>query len=303
MKFSKELKIGIFVISILVISFFVINYLRGEDIFNREMDIYTCYDDMHGLVASAPVYIKGYKAGTVSDVSYDSEKGTFEVVCSVSKDFSIPADSKLTIYSVDIMGGKGIRIDLGTSEEMASDGAYLEPGYEKDMLTSLGDGIGPLMDKVGKTLDSLNVTVAGVNKLLSQENQESIRRTLAHLERTMADLRHVARTVDGRSAELDSFICNLATLSETFNGIAAKVDTTMTGVNSVVGKIDSSDIEGVISSFKALLEQINDPEGTMGRLLVDDSVYDSVDSLLKDVDDLVIKIKDNPKKYIKFTIF
>ena len=77
----------------------------------------------------------------------------------------------------------------------------------------------------------------------------------------------------------------------------------MTGVNSVVGKIDSSDIEGVISSFKALLEQINDPEGTMGRLLVDDSVYDSVDSLLKDVDDLVIKIKDNPKKYIKFTIF
>ena len=78
---------------------------------------------------------------------------------------------------------------------------------------------------------------------------------------------------------------------------------TMTGVNSVVGKIDSSDIEGVISSFKALLEQINDPEGTMGRLLVDDSVYDSVDSLLKDVDDLVIKIKENPKKYIKFTIF
>ena len=77
----------------------------------------------------------------------------------------------------------------------------------------------------------------------------------------------------------------------------------MTGVNSVVGKIDESDIEGVISSFKSLLENMNDPEGTLGRLLVDDSVYDSVDSLLKDVDDLVQKIKDNPKKYIKISIF
>ena len=119
----------------------------------------------------------------------------------------------------------------------------------------------------------------------------------------MSDLRHVAKTIDGRSAELDSFILNLAKLSESFNGIAAKVDTTLTGVNSVVGKIDESDIEGVISSFKSLLENMNDPEGTLGRLLVDDSVYDSVDSLLKDVDDLVQKIKDNPKKYIKISIF
>ena len=171
------------------------------------------------------------------------------------------------------------------------------------MLTTISDGIGPLMEKVGNTLDSLNVTVAGVNRLLSQENQESIERTLAHLERTMSDLRHVAKTIDGRSAELDSFILNLAKLSESFNGIAAKVDTTLTGVNSVVGKIDESDIEGVISSFKSLLENMNDPEGTLGRLLVDDSVYDSVDSLLKDVDDLVQKIKDNPKKYIKISIF
>lgn len=303
MKYSKELKIGIFVISILVISFFVINYLRGKDIFNREMELHTYYDNMEGLVASAPVFIKGYKAGAVTEVNYDREKDAFEVICSVKKEFRIPVDSKLTIYSVDIMGGKGLRIDLGSSEQLASDGDYLEPDFAKDMLTTISDGIGPLMEKVGNTLDSLNVTVAGVNRLLSQENQESIERTLVHLERTMSDLRHVAKTIDGRSAELDSFILNLAKLSESFNGIAAKVDTTLTGVNSVVGKIDESDIEGVISSFKSLLENMNDPEGTLGRLLIDDSVYDSVDSLLKDVDDLVQKIKDNPKKYIKISIF
>ena len=39
MKYSKELKIGFFVVTVLVVSFFVINYLRGKDIFNKEIEL------------------------------------------------------------------------------------------------------------------------------------------------------------------------------------------------------------------------------------------------------------------------
>lgn len=303
MKYSKELKIGIFVIAILVISFFVINYLRGKDIFNREVEYISMYDDLEGLVVSAPVYVKGYKAGKVSDISYDRDKDSFEVTCSISKEFRIPSDSRMTIYSVDIMGGKGIRIDLGTSGELAGDGDFLAPDSAPDLISGLVDNLGPLLGKVNNTIDSLSLTVSSVNKLLSDGNIASINRTLSHLERTMLNLRKVSGVIDGRSAELEEFIMNLARLSESFNGIAQKVDTAMTGVSSVVTKIDSADIEGVVTSFKSLLEKMNDPDGTVGKLLVDGSVYDSVDSLLKDVDSLVNKIQDNPKKYIKFTIF
>lgn len=58
MKHTKEVKIGAFVLSVLVISFFVINYLRGKDILNREMEICSVYENVEGLVPSAPVYIK-----------------------------------------------------------------------------------------------------------------------------------------------------------------------------------------------------------------------------------------------------
>ena len=61
MKHSKEFKIGIFVVTVLVASFFLINYLRGEDIFNNEIELISRYDDVEGLVASAPVYIKGIR--------------------------------------------------------------------------------------------------------------------------------------------------------------------------------------------------------------------------------------------------
>jgi len=106
---KKELKIGVFVVAVGVVSFFVLNYLRGKDIFNKEYELTAMYENAEGLVASAPVYIKGFKAGKVNTVTYDSQKDAFVVTCSVSKDFNIPSDSKMTIYSVDIMGGKGVK--------------------------------------------------------------------------------------------------------------------------------------------------------------------------------------------------
>ena len=303
MKYSKELKIGVFVVVVLVASFFLINYLRGEDIMNKEIELVSRYDRVEGLVASAPVFIKGYKAGKVSEVVYEPENDEFKVVCSVRKEFKIPQDSRMTIYAVDIMGGKGVRIDLGTSEELVSDGDYLQPAFEAGLMDGLAADLGPLLKKVGTTLDSLEVTVAGVNRVLSQKNTQSISNTLAHLEKTMSDVKKIAASVEGRSAELEAFISNLSELSDSFSGIASKVDTTVTGVNELMGTINSSDIDGVVASLNELLENINDPDGTVGKLLNDGSVYNSVDSLLNDVDALVKKIQENPKKYIKISIF
>lgn len=303
MNHSKELKIGVFVVIVLTASFFLINYLRGEDLMNREIELVSEYGNVEGLTASAPVFIKGFKAGKVSEVIYQPETGTFKVICSIRKEFSIPQDSYMTIYAVDIMGGKGVKIDLGTSTEMASDGDFLQPSFEPGLMDGLAAGIGPLLDKVTGTLDSLSVTVAGVNKVLSEKNTASMTRTIAHLERTMADVRSLAATLNGKSDELDAFVDNLAALSEKFGGIAERVDTTMTGVNEFVGTLNASDIEGVVASFHQLLDNVNDPSGTVGKLLNDGSVYDSVDSLLNDVDTLVKKIQENPKKYIRISVF
>ena len=303
MKYSKELRIGLFVVVVMVASFFLINYLRGEDIFNREIEVSARYENLEGLVASAPVYIKGYKAGKVSEVIYCPERGDFEVICSISKEFVVPKDSRMTIYGVDIMGTKGVRVDLGTSEIMVEDGGCLDAGVEPSLVDGLASEIAPLLSKVSTTLDSLGVTVSGVNRVLSEKNTANISKTIAHLEKTMSDVRKISASVEGRSAELESFIANLSILSESFNGIVAKADTTVAGVNTLMEAINKSDVEKVINSMNALLENINDPEGSVGKLLTEDSVYNSVDELLNDVDSLIKKIQENPKKYIRISVF
>lgn len=300
---SKELKIGLFAVTILIVSFFLINYLRGEDLFNREIELSSRYSNVEGLVPSAPVFIKGYKAGKVSEVNYEADKEEFEVICSIKKDFRIPSDSRMTIYSVDIMGGKGVKIDLGVSDVYAEDGDALASGFEAGLLDGLAGSVGPLLDKVTNTLDSLTVTVSGINELLSDRNRAHIENTLAHLERTMASAQKVCGAIEGRSEELASFVENLSTLAVKLNSIAEQADTTVAGVNTIVESISESDIQGVISSMKILLDNMNDPDGTIGKLFVDNSVYDSVDTLLNDIDSLITKIQENPKKYLRISVF
>lgn len=303
MKYSKEFKIGVFVVVVLTASFFVINYLRGKDIFNKEIEIVSEYSNLEGLVESAPVFIKGYKVGKVSEVVYVPEEEIFKVTCSVKKEFRIPSDSKMTIYAVDIMGGKGVKIDLGSSEFAVEDGGTLAPAFEAGLLDGLAAGLEPLMAKVTNTIDSLSVTVAGINAILTDANTASLARTLAHLEKTMASVNSIASSVNGKSEEIAMFIENLESLSGKLGSVIESADTLIGSANEAVATLNESDIEGLVLSFKNLLDSINDPDGSIGKLLVDGSVYDSVEELLNDIDVLVRKIQENPKKYLKISVF
>jgi phospholipid/cholesterol/gamma-HCH transport system substrate-binding protein len=299
----KELKLGIFAVVVLVASFFVLNYLRGEDIFNRENEYTAQYPQLDGLVASAPVYIKGYKAGKVSEVWYDSKAGVFNVVCSVSKQFEVPSDSKMTIYSVDIMGGKGLRIDLGESETIAEDGASLTPAYEVGLMDGLMGMVSPLIEKVQNTIDSLGTTVSGVNRLLSSANTDVVTDVLGKVQSIVADLQKVSAQVGGKSEEIADLIENLQAFSGTLEGVMVNVDSTLTSVGGVVASLNEADLTGTVNSIKTLVDNINDPDGSVGKLLNDGSVYNSVDSLLNNLDRFVDKIQENPKKYLKISVF
>jgi len=300
---KKELKIGIFAVTVLAVSFFVLNYLRGEDIFNREAEYVSSYSNVEGLVASAPVYIKGYKAGKVTDVIYEPSEDKFYVTCSVSKQFAVPADSKMMIYSVDIMGGKGVRLDLGDAVEMAADGDTLASGFEAGLMDGLSSEIGPLLSKVGMAVDSLSVTISGDNGILTEKNRSRISNSLANLEHTLANVKDISANIDGKSEQIDVFIDNLAALSTQLGALVAKADSTMAGASKFVDSVNEADIAGTVESLKRLVDNINNPDGSVGRLLTEDDVYNSVDSLLSDIDELISKIKENPKKYLKISVF
>lgn len=300
---KKELKIGILAIVVLTATFLVINFLRGKDLMNREYELVSFYDDVQGLMPSSAVYIKGYKAGTVADVTYDKEKSGFNVTCTISRDFAVPEDSKMTIYSADLMGGKAIRIDLGNSGTMAEDGAGLTPAVSPDMLSSIAAGIEPLIRKGSDVLSNLDAALTNLNLTMSEENRESLRSIIVNLDKTVSEVESIAGTIEGRSEDVEAFITNLGTLSEQLGRVVEKADSTMSDINGISAGVAAADIAGVVTSMNSLLSRMQDSGGTVGKLINEDSVYRSVDSLVTNLDRLVKKIGENPKKYLRISVF
>ena len=296
---KRETKIGIFAVAVLTSTFFVVNYLRGADVFGKDIRIISHYSNVEGLVPSNPVYMKGYKSGSVSSVEYNPETYMFDVVCAVKKKMRIPADTKMTIYSVDIMGGKGIRLDLGTSDVLVRDGAELMACTEPDMISSLTGMIGPLVANVSATLDTLKVTGSELNRILSGIDDSSMSSTLAHADKTMANLEKLTSGLAARSPEIDSLLVNFKNVSTKLVTISGSADLAMDGLSRVVSELTEADLKGLVESLRNVADGLADPEGTVGRMLSDGEIYDALQSLIKDIDSLVKNIEADPKKYLK----
>ena len=92
-------------------------------------------------------------------------------------------------------------------------------------------------------------------------------------------------------------------MAEKLGSVMDKADAAMTDIGGITAALDSSDVAGLVVSFRSLLDSMQDPDGSLGKLLTDGSVYDSLDAILADVDRLVRKIEENPKKYIRISVF
>jgi phospholipid/cholesterol/gamma-HCH transport system substrate-binding protein len=58
-----------------------------------------------------------------------------------------------------------------------------------------------------------------------------------------------------------------------------------------------------VKSFEDLAGRMNRGEGTVGKLVNDKEIYHKLDRMISDIDTLIKDIKENPKRYVKFSLF
>ena len=70
MKKSSEFLIGLFTCILLVVLYWGINFLKGENLFSNKRFYYALYENIDGLTISRPVTVNGFKVGQVSNISF-----------------------------------------------------------------------------------------------------------------------------------------------------------------------------------------------------------------------------------------
>lgn len=298
----KEVRLGLFVVLTLTAAFFVVNYLRGKGLLSSEYEYVAVYERVDGLKPSAFVNIRGYKAGTVKSVAYVPSSDKFEVVVSVNSDFSIPDDSVLEIYSSDIMGGKSVNVACGVSDRMASPGDTLAGRLQPDMMSSLMESLPSVAQKAGTMMDSVTRMVSSVNSVVAS-NSARVDRLVARLASAAEGIDRVVSEVGGMTPQLSELVCSVNSLADSLSSPDGDLMASLASIRRVSAQLEDARLAELSARASEILDSLAAGKGTAGMLLSDDSLYRSLDSLAGDISGLVNAIKENPKKYVRISVF
>ena len=292
----KEIKIGAFAVIVLAVALFMIEFLKGKDIFSRKNTYYIIYPSVEGLSISTGITVGGYAAGVISDIAYNRQTMDYTVSASVSREFDIPEDSFIEIYSSDILGTKKLRVKMGTSGVMASSGDTLRGCMETDMLSSVTGGLDSLMRSIGTTVESVNL-------ILNEENRAEFRLLLKRLNSTAGNLEKISAMLQSKSPDIETLLSNLSSISATLDSAATAISGTAANAEAITASLNEADLKGMTDSIRSLAGRLQSPDGSIGKLMRSDSLYNTLTALSSDLDSLVNNIRKDPKKYIKISIF
>ena len=299
----KEVRIGLFAAAVTAAAVFTVEFLKGKDIFSKTDTYYIIYPSVDGVDVSTAVTVGGYTAGRVSDVEYNPEAMNYTVTVSVSREFTFPDDSRMEVYSSDIMGTRKIRIAAGNSNTTAASGDTIRGVIEPDILSSLAGSIEPVAAGLDTLVRGLNRTVESVNLILDKNSRDRINSILGNMEAITEDLSLIAGTFRDKNPEIRQIITRLSSISARLDSAAVSAAGTLDNAEAVTASLRDARIGETVESIHSLVFKLQDPSGSLGRLIVSDSLYNSLTQLSNDLDSLVRKIEDDPKKYIKISVF
>lgn len=305
---KTEIKIGIFGLCVLVILFFGIKFLKGSDIFQKENTYYAYYNDVSGMLVSSNVLVNGLRVGYVKEIEATNERAdNFLVTFTCSSDIKIPQDSKITLFSADLLGSKALKLQLGTSSKIIEDGDTLSSDRELGMLDNLGASVTPLMNNLDSILTSLN-------KILNTQTQNSLQNTIANLETTTSKLSSISTDLDNlmtsEKTKLAKIIENTESITANFKENNEKLSNIIANVDNIVDSAAKANIGTTLIETGKSIEKLNTVlgviekgKGNVGLLINDEELYKSLDNSAKNLNKLIEDIKENPKKYINVSVF
>lgn len=296
MKLRREFKIGIFAIVVLGVSWWGIKWLGGQNLLLQSNIYYAYFDNVSGLLESSRVKLRGVEVGNVRDITLEGDRVKVEIA--VEKEYMdmIPENSIAELGSAGLMGGMEVSIIQGDAAAVAKHGATLEGRLKPDML-------GALVDKGTGLMDGLSETVDGVNTLLST-NSQNINDLVANLESMSASIDAI---LTASKPDINSAMDDLSAFTSTLAANTERMESIIAGLDTFTGELADADVVNklvtTVESLNEVLAAIESGEGSVGKLVADPELYNSLTTASDNLGLLLEDLKTNPKRYVHFSLF
>ena len=302
MKRSKEVKTAVLALGTILLFIFGYSFLKGTNILDKDNTFFVTYDNVEELAKASPVTINGLLVGKVKDITFLNNQGKLLVSFSVTEsDFEFSKNSLVRIYSSGLLGGKSLGLyPEYDPENRAVSGDTLVGSVEDDMLVAVTKALGPLEDKVNNTLVTLDVLLHSITDILDPKTRANLQNSIANLNTTMESLNDASSSLNGLLKEnkgsLNNTFANLENMTTNFNSLSDSLSKLETG------KL-FSELQNVVTRFDTITSALENGEGSMGKLLTDEQLYENLKGASKQLEELLEDVKLNPKRYLHISVF
>ena len=111
--------------------------LAAGDGARRGYLLHATYDQADGLAVGAPVYLAGVRVGAVERMSLDPQRLRARVALRIDETVGVPEESAAMIVSDGVLGGKSVKIEPGSGEDMMARGSEFELVQDAVIVESL----------------------------------------------------------------------------------------------------------------------------------------------------------------------
>jgi phospholipid/cholesterol/gamma-HCH transport system substrate-binding protein len=167
----------------------------------------------------------------------------------------------------------------------------------------LTNELGMLKDGISELLSNLDQAVLQLNQFLDHENRDRVKEILEHLNGSLKDINTFTNALSYNRGTVNRVVAGADTLLTELNQAAEQLSTTLAHFEGISSQLKDTDITGIVDGLKELIDQLKDPEGSLGQLTSDPQLYHTVNGVLARADSLIRLISENPKKYLKITVF
>jgi phospholipid/cholesterol/gamma-HCH transport system substrate-binding protein len=285
---SRNALIGLAFIASLFMIYFGMNFLKGANVFKKQNQYYAIFGDVSKLLISSPVYVKGYQVGLINNIKMTaSDPIQFLVGINLEEDIRIAEGSYLE-YGIDMFGASTVNLVLVSSDK------YLQPGdtLSGDKELGLMDGVAGVMPRADSILMKIDSIVYSLNRLISHPVVES---SIVGIGSTVDQLNNSSKSLNRIVNSLEK---DLPEISNNLNAVSGDLKT----VSSELSQLDINDtyasIDETINNLKMLTEKFNSNNSSLGLLMNDTRLHDSLNVTIDNATRLLEDIRENPDRYL-----
>ncbi len=324
---SYELRIGLLAAVCIAVTIWGYKFMKGKNILNSSSYYYAEYEDIDKLSATSPVLIHGMRVGNVKEVRLSDDMKKIIVTLDINKGIHFPKNTEALIVNESIMGGKAVVLDVKGSckgDDCAKGGDML-PGRVQGFLESMF-AYQDIEGYVNKVKAGLGDIVTDISDSLSASGANNeFAKTFRALQGVLVNMDVITRQLSGSMSAYDrkmqSILDNIQTLSGTLaesnmqiSSAIANLDTLSgdlkdaqigTSAHHAINTLDSAIVnaDSAIQQFKKLLTNVNNGEGSLGKLAQDKALYDNLTETSRQMSLFLQDFRLNPKRYVNVSVF